>query len=111
MNDLYVFPLPNRIPRPPSYHEDYLLKKVGVRLIDDGEDDSDYVRYVLPNGWSLRDYSEQDELPVFYIMDSQGLAHFKIHGIWGWDLRDSKLRLEALEQPTEIYFRPSLINS
>jgi len=87
-------PLPEKIPQP---NEEILtsMKNDGINIL--GEPQDEFVKYSLPEGWKMRDVSERQDLPNYYIVDENDNAKYSIDGTWKGSF-DNYLELKIAEK-------------
>lgn len=87
-------PLPEKIPYP-SEEIKTSMEKDGILL---GEKD-DYVTYVLPNGWKMKNLSYRANIPDFHIVDENRMSRYHIYGLWGGGNYDNDLKIKKVYFP------------
>ena len=93
-------PLPERIPKP-SPKDETELNQMGITI---GESETKYVTYTMPEGWRMVDDSWREDLPEFYILDTEDMKRVSIYGQWKGYGSD-RLRLSIIDEPDK-YVKP-----
>lgn len=90
-----ALPLPQRIPMPNATLKGEMTK-LGFSL-DMSNSNQLYVTYRMPIGWSLYNYNERIDVPVYYFVDENNKVRFIISG--NWTIYDHSLLISKVETP------------